>query len=164
MERPAQGGFSRVELIVVVVLLGMVAAVAIPRYHGYEANERVAALKNMGGMLKSAALMAHTVCQAQSCANNQTIVIRGQPITFINGYPDAASIGKLVTRAEGFTPSGAGNRFSKNGADTAECWVQYNSATIEADVVSPPTISYQAGTITDNASEQSVNAALRTQC
>ena len=164
MEPRAEGGFSRVELIVAVVLLGMVAAVAIPRYHGYEANERVAAVKNMGGMLKSAALMAHTVCQAQSCANNQTIVIQGQSITFINGYPDAATVGRLVHSAEGFTPNGAGNRFSKNGADTGDCWVQYNNATVEADVVSPPTISYQAGTIIDNATEQSVNAALRTQC
>jgi len=160
MDSQAQGGFSRVELIVVVVLLGMVVAVAIPRYHGYEANERVAAVKNMGGMLKSAALMAHTVCQAQSCANNQTIVIRGEAITFINGYPDAASIGKLVPRAEGFTPSGGGNRFAKNGADTGDCWVQYDNATIEA----PPTISYQAGTIIDSKSEQAINAALRTQC
>jgi len=157
-------GFSRVELIVAIVVLGMVAAVAVPRYQGFEAQARVAAVKNMGGKLKSAALMAHAVCQAQSCANNQTIVIQGQSITFLNGYPDAASIGRLVQKAEGFTPNAGGNRFSRTGASSENCWVQYNNATLAADVVSPPTISYQSGTITDQASEQSVNAVLRTQC
>jgi MSHA pilin protein MshA len=164
MERRTQSGFTRVELVVAIVVLGMVAAVAVPRYHGYESNARVAAVKNMGGMLKSAALMAHAVCQAQSCVNNQTIVIHGQSIRFLNGYPDAATIGRLVPSAEGFTPNTAGNRFMKNDASTENCWVQYNNATSEADVVSPPTISYPSGTITDQASEQSVNSALRAQC
>lgn len=164
MHSRALGGFSRVELIVAIVVVGMVAAVAVPRYQGIESNARVAAVKNMGGMLKSAALMAHAVCQAQSCANNQTIVIQGQSITFLNGYPDAATIGRLVRSAEGFTPNEAGNRFVKNGASTENCWVQYNNATATSDVVTPPTISYASGTITDQASEQSVNSALRTQC
>jgi type II secretory pathway pseudopilin PulG len=160
----AQVGFTKVELIVAVVVFGMVAAVAVPRYRGFEAEARVAAVKNMGGKLKSAALMAHTVCQAQSCANDQTIVIQGQSITFLNGYPDAASIGRLVPDAEGFTRSAAGNRFVKDGAGSDNCWVQYNNASSAADVVSPPTISYQSGTIINQATEQSVNAALRTQC
>jgi MSHA pilin protein MshA len=164
MASRAQGGFKRVELIVVIVVLGMVAAVAVPRYQGSEAQARVAAVKNMGGKLKSAALMAHAACQAQSCANNQTIVIRGQSITFQNGYPDAATIGRLVPSSEGFTRSATGNRFTKDGAGSDNCWVQYNDASSAADVVSPPTISYQSGTITDQATEQSVNAALRTQC
>lgn len=157
-------GFSRVELVVAIVVLGIVAAVAVPRYQGIESQARVAAVKNMGGRLKSAAMMAHTVCQAQSCANNQTIVIQGQSITFLNGYPDAASIGRLVSNAEGFSRNAGGSRFSSEGARSESCWVQYNNATIAADVVSPPTISYPSGTITDQASEQSVNAALRTQC
>ena len=164
MESTAQGGFSRVELIVGIVVLGMVAAVAVPRYHGHQANARVTALKSMGGMLKSAALMAHTVCQAQSCVNNQTIVIKGQSITFLNGYPDAATIGKLVQNTEGFTSNGAGNRFMKDGASTENCWVQYDNATVAEEIVSPPTISYHSGKITDRASEQSVNSALLTQC
>jgi MSHA pilin protein MshA len=164
MQSRAQGGFSRVELIVAIVVVGMVAAVAVPRYEGHETDARVAAVKHMGGMLKSAALMAHAACQAQSCANNQTLVIHGQSITFLNGYPDTATIGRLVPSTEGFTTNGAGNRFTKDGAETANCWVQYNNATVEADVVSPPTISYEAGTITNETTEQSVNAALRTQC
>jgi hypothetical protein len=107
--------------------------------------------------------MAHAVCQAQSCGNHQTIVIQGQSITFLNGYPDAATVGRLVQNAEDFTPNAAGNRFAKKGA-SENCWVQYNNATLAGDAVSAPTISYQSGVITDKTTEQSVNAALRTQC
>jgi MSHA pilin protein MshA len=164
MKSRAQAGFKRVELIAVVVVLGIVASAAVPRYVGLETEARVAAVKHMGGVLKSAALMAHAVCQSQSCADEQVLVIRGQSITFLNGYPNAATIGRLVESAEGFTRNAAGNRFTKAGASSAECWVQYNEATIAADVVSPPTISYQSGTIVDPATEQSVNAKLRTQC
>lgn len=164
MQSRAQGGgFTRVELIVLVMIVGMVAAVAVPRYRGLETEARVAAVKKMGGALKSAALMAHAVCQSRSCVNDQVLVIEGQSITFSNGYPDAATIGRLVQNTEGFTSSG-GSRFIKDGARTSDCWVQYDNATVAGEAVSPPTISYQSGTITDQATEQSVNAALRVQC
>jgi hypothetical protein len=164
MNPRAQGGFRQVEVIAVIVVLVVVGVFAVPRRERTDTDARVAAVKNMGGQLKSAALMAHDVCQSQSCADGQTLVITGQRITFVNGYPNAATVGRLVKNAEGFTASGAGNRFTKSGARTADCWVRYNEAGISAGAVSPPTIWYQSGTITNQATEQSVNTALRTQC
>jgi MSHA pilin protein MshA len=165
MKSRVQAGFTLVELIVVIVILGILAAVAVPRFMGLETEARVASVKNLGGVMKSAAMMAHAVCQSQSCVNNQVLVIEGQNVTFVSGYPNNASIGRLIQSAEGFTPSaGNGNRFTKNGANTNNCWVQYNQATVAAGVITPPTISYQSGTIINQATETAVNAALRTQC
>jgi MSHA pilin protein MshA len=160
-----QAGFKLVELMVVIVMLGIIAAVAVPRFRGYQTEGRVASVKSLGGTLKSAANMAHDVCMAQGCVNESTIVIQGERIVFTNGYPDAASIGKLARSVEGFTAgAGSGNRFTRNGSRTVNCWVQYNAATIMDGVVQPPTISYAAGTIIDATTEANVNDALRTQC
>jgi MSHA pilin protein MshA len=161
----AQAGFTRIELAVVIVILGILAAIAVPRFRGYQTEDRVASVKNMGGVLKSAALMAHAACQAQSCVDNQVLVIEGKNVTFLRGYPTTASIKALAGSSEDFTVSASGNRYTRNGAPTAGCWVQYNDATISASgVITAPQISYRLGSITDAASEKNVNADLRVQC
>ena len=72
-----------VELIVVIVILGILAAVALPKFMGLEREARIAALKSMGGTLQSAAQMAHGVCMAQNCGTAATvIVLDGVPVTF----------------------------------------------------------------------------------
>ena len=162
MKSKIQAGFTLVELIVVIVILGILAAVALPKFMGLEKEARIASLKSMGGTMMSAANMAHGICMAQNCANGGAgIPINGVNIIFANGYPNNASIDLLLQSYEGFTANAAGNRMTKMGAATNNCWVQYNQP---AAAGAAPTISYQAGTITNSATEATVNTALRTQC
>jgi MSHA pilin protein MshA len=159
MKSKVQAGFTLVELIVVIVILGILAAVAVPRFMGLETEARIASLKTMGGTMMSAANMAHGVCMARGCANNSTITIAGQAVTFRFGYPNNVSIQRLLQNTQGFT--GANNRLTKSGANTANCWVEYRMPAVAGQ---PPTIAYQAGVITDSGSETLVNNALAGQC
>lgn len=162
MRNRIQAGFTMVELIVVIVILGILAAVALPRFMGLEREARIAALKSMGGTMLSAAEMARGVCMAQGCTNGGAgIQIGGQQIVFVNGYPNNASIRLLLQSHEGFTPNAAGNQMRKNGSTNANCWVRYNQP---ANANVGPTISYQSGAITSAATEITVNAALRVAC
>lgn len=163
MKKNLQAGFTLVELIVVIVILGILAAVALPKFMGLEREARVAAVRSMGGTMLSAANMAHGICMAQNCTNGGAgITISGQTIIFANGYPNNASIDLLVQSKEGFRSNAAGNQMIKLGGTNGNCFVQYNQP---ASAGAAPRITYQGGAeITDQTSEDAVLVNLRAAC
>src|SRR5438552_494767 len=96
MYRSAQRGFTLIELVVVIVILGILAAFAVPRFMGLEVQARIASVNAFAGTLRSAATMAHGVYLARGNPANP-VVIDGQSITFVNGYPNAATMGLLIS-------------------------------------------------------------------
>jgi MSHA pilin protein MshA len=136
MRSASQRGFTLIELVVVIIILGILAAFAVPRFMGLDQEARIASVNSLVGTLRSAAAMAHGVWLAQGAPGAGPIQIDNQPITFTNGYPNAASIGSLLAagtitttaQAGTFVSNGAGN-FQLNGAPTpATCAVNYTAA------------------------------------
>jgi MSHA pilin protein MshA len=164
MIKSTQRGFTLIELVVVIIILGILAAFAVPRFMGLETEARVSAIRSLGGTLQSAASMAHGICLARGCTSTSVnYVLDGQTITFVNQYPNAATMFRLLQSAEGFTRAGA--RFTKTGAKTAaSCWVQYNPPVAAGD---SPRIEYPtgiAGTHVGAATETVIVNGLRTNC
>ena len=117
-----QGGFTLIELVVVITILGILAAFAIPRFVSLEVEARSAAIESLGGSVRSAAALSHALWLAQG--GPATVTVEGQVIAITDGYPTVASIEDTLADSTGFTF--AGGVWTKDGANTpANCSVTY---------------------------------------
>jgi MSHA pilin protein MshA len=130
MPKLKQRGFTLIELVVVIVILGILAAFAVPRFMGLENKARAATLKSMQGTLMSAANMAYGVWEAQGTGGNNVTLPGVGTIAVVNGFPTTATIVQLLQQnpPPGFTI--AGGTWSVTSAVTpATCELTYaNSA------------------------------------
>ncbi len=90
-------GFTLIELVTVIVILGILAVVAAPKFIDVTTEARIASLKAVQGSLSSARDLARAkILIAGKALGEQTVVINGQNINFLNGYPTADSINLLM--------------------------------------------------------------------
>jgi MSHA pilin protein MshA len=60
-----QLGFTLMELIIVIIILGILSVFAIPKYMSLDKEARTATIKAMNGSIMAAAEMAHGVALAK---------------------------------------------------------------------------------------------------
>jgi MSHA pilin protein MshA len=114
-------GFTLIELIIVIVILGILAAYAIPKYMNIDKQARTSVVRGMEGSLKAAAEMVHAIAVSSGDSSSTNIGTGSVNITS-NRYPTADNAGILAAISDnsGFIAVNSSNNvaFQKSGAPT----------------------------------------------
>ena len=129
-------GFTLIELIVVITILGILAAFAVPKFIALDTQARTATIQGLAGSVRSAAALARGLSMATGSA--ASVTMEGSTVNLVNSYPDSSATGIAATIntsagdftfTAGATASTGPATWTKVGAPTpASCVVNYTPA------------------------------------
>ncbi|EOV1174210.1 prepilin-type N-terminal cleavage/methylation domain-containing protein [Vibrio fluvialis] len=148
-----QGGFTLIELVVVIVILGILAVTAAPRFLNLQDDAREASLQGLKGAMQGAAGIVYgrsALDGTESVSAGQSVTIGSDNVNLVWGYPEASTdgIGKAVdglssdwsaVASSGTTSISYSFKSGVTGASDSKCSVTY---------ALDPTVSNSQPTIT----------------
>jgi MSHA pilin protein MshA len=93
-QKKAQQGFTLIELVVVIVILGILAVTAAPRFIDVSSDARQSVMEGVEGSIESAVSMinAKAIIQNQTGATG-AVTVNGDFYAVVNGFPAALALG-----------------------------------------------------------------------
>ena len=156
-------GFTLIELIIVIPIIAILAAVALPRLIDAQRDARIAKAKAVHGSMRSATALARSRCELDLAADKTTLPpancqatppfvnMDGKAIAIQNKYPAATADGidaaaDLNLEADGFTASNATSGiptryFDVSGGTGTGCRISYQEATLTGTLITAPILA-----------------------
>ena len=123
-----QAGFTIVELVVVIALLGILAAVALPRFLNVTDDAHAASVNGTGGALRSAAGLVKAQAVVDETAGGAAVNYDGTNVTVnANLYPQATDTATCISTWQNVLQNGAPGVAADTSTDYQAAWVAANT-------------------------------------